>query len=173
MQIVNVLNLNQMDPKYLSLGNVLSAAVGSAQANAAGVLVRTPGFTGTVAQALRPFPQYQTITDTSGPLGSQHYNAIQAKVQKTFTHGYTVLAAYTYEKNITNVNNVGAQNYYNLHAESAVASFDVPQNFTAAYNWQLPVGRGKWLNLNNSNLGRGTWRLDDFRRDHVEIGYAD
>ncbi len=150
MQIVNVLNINQLDPKYLSLGSVLSAAVGSAQANAAGVVAPYAGFTGNVAQALRPFPQYQTITDTSGPLGNQHYNALQAKVQKTFTHGYTVLAAYTYEKNITNVNTVGAQNYYNLHAESAVASFDVPQNFTAAYNVELPVGRGKLLNIQNS-----------------------
>ena len=159
MQIVNVLNLNQMDPKYLSLGNILAAQVGSSQANAAGIKAPYLGFTGTVAQALRPFPQYQTITDTSGPLGNQHYNAFQAKVQKAFTHGYTLLAAYTYEKNITNVNNVGAQNYYNLHAESAVASFDVPQNFTAAYNWQLPVGKGKLLNINNSILDQilGGW----------------
>ncbi len=150
--IVNVLNINQMDPKYLSLGNVLSAQVGSPQAIAAGIPAPYPGFTGTVAQALRPFPQYQTITSTSAPLGNQLYNAFQAKVQKAFTHGYTILAAYTYEKNTTNVNTVGAQNYYNLHTESAVASYDVPQNFTAAYNWQLPIGRGQALKINNSIL---------------------
>ncbi|HEY0262965.1 MAG TPA: carboxypeptidase regulatory-like domain-containing protein [Granulicella sp.] len=159
MQIINVLNLNQMDPKYLSLGNVLSASIGSAQANAAGIRAPYPGFTGNVAQALRPFPQYQTITDTAGPLGNQHYNAFQAKVQKAFTHGYTVLASYTYEKNITNVNTVGAQNYYDLHAESAVASFDIPHAFTAAYNWQLPIGKGQKLNIGNATLDKifGGW----------------
>ena len=141
-----------MDPKYLSLGTVLEANVGSAQANAAGITAPYSGFTGTVAQALRPFPQYQTITNVDDPIGGEHYNSAQLKVQKTFTHGYTILAAYTYSKNLTNVNSVGAQNYYNMHAEQAAASFDVPQNLTGAYNWQLPIGKGKLLNVKNSFL---------------------
>lgn len=156
---IGTLNINQLDPKYLRLGATLQSQVGSAQAIAAGVSAPYPGFTGTVAQALRPYPQYQTITNVNSPLGNQHYNALQAKLQKTFSRGFALIFAYTYEKNITNTNSVGAQNYYDLHAESAVASFDVPQNLTGAYTWQLPVGKGKLLNIRNSfvNSVFGGW----------------
>jgi len=43
----------------------------------------------------------------------------------------------------------GAQNYYNLRAEKSMSSFDVPQAFVAAYTYDLPVGKGKRLNLTN------------------------
>lgn len=156
---IGTLNINQMNPTYLSLGNTLQSNIGGADAIAHGINAPYPGFTGTVAQALRPYPQYQTITNVSAPLGNQHYNALQVKAQKTFTHGYSILVAYTYEKNITNVNNVGAQNYYDLHAESAVASFDVPHNFTGAYTWQLPIGKNQLVSLNNPILNAvlGGW----------------
>jgi len=45
--------LNDPDVKYLSLGNLLSANINSAQAQAAGIALPYPGFTGSVAQALR------------------------------------------------------------------------------------------------------------------------
>jgi hypothetical protein len=57
-----------------------------------------------------------------------------------------------FEKNITNQNSQGAQNYYNLRAESGPASFDVPQNFTGAYTYQLPIGKDKLLNVRNPIL---------------------
>ena len=153
------LNLNQLDPKYLTLGTVLQSNVGSAQANAAGITAPYPGFTGTVAQALRPFPQYQTITNLSDPVGNQLYNAFQLKVQKTLNHGVSLLMTYTYEKNTTDVNNVGAQNYYNFKAENAPASFDIPQKFVAGYSYDLPIGKGKLLGFNNSvaNKFLGGW----------------
>jgi Carboxypeptidase regulatory-like domain len=144
------LNLNQLNPKYLALGTVLQSSVGSAQANAAGITAPYPGFVGTVAQALLPYPQYQAIIFTDDPVGNQHYNALQMKAQKTFGGGLSMILAYTYEKNITNVNGFGAQNYYNLKAEKAVASFDIPQSLVGGYTYDLPIGKGKLLGFNNS-----------------------
>ena len=153
------LNLNQLDPKYLALGTVLQSNVGSAQANAAGITAPYPGFVGTVAQALRPYPQYQAIIFTNDPVGNQHYNALQMKAQKTLSGGLSMILAYTYEKNITDVNSVGAQNYYNLKAEKAVASYDLLQSFVGAYTYDLPIGKGKLLGFDNSLANKllGGW----------------
>jgi len=65
----------------------------------------------------------------------------------------------TRKKNITDVNGVGAQNYYNFKAEKAPASFDVPQSFVGAYTYDLPIGKGKLLGFNNTLANRllGGW----------------
>jgi hypothetical protein len=156
------LNPNQLNPNYLSLGNTLASQIGSPQALAAGITAPYPGFTGTVAQALRPYPQYQTITYLNDPVGNAHYNALQIRVQKALNQGeqgLTMLIAYTREKNISDDNSVGAQNFYNLKAEKAVTSYDVPQNLVAGYSYTLPIGKGKLLNINNSLADRliGGW----------------
>ncbi len=153
------LDPNQLQPQYLSLSSVLDSAVGSAQASAAGIQAPYPGFIGTVAQALRPFPQYQTITYLNDPVGNQNYNALQIRVQKTLSQGLSVLGTYTREQNLTDVNSVGAQNFYNLRAENAVASFDIPQSFVAGYTYQLPIGKGKLLSLRSSIANKllGGW----------------
>jgi hypothetical protein len=54
---------NQIDPKYLALGNLLSMAANAANVAAAQRVfpdIRLPctNFTGSIAQMLRPFPQY-------------------------------------------------------------------------------------------------------------------
>jgi hypothetical protein len=63
----------------------------------------------------------------------------------TAGQGLSMLVAYTYEKNTSGVNGVGAQNFYNLKAEKAVTSYDIPQNFVAGYTYDLPIGKGKLL----------------------------
>ena len=48
-----------------------------AAARAANIPIPYAGFTGSVAQALSPFPQYQDIENQGVPLGSTTYNAAQ------------------------------------------------------------------------------------------------
>jgi hypothetical protein len=153
------LDLNQLNPSFLSLGTTLQSNIGSAQAIAAGINAPYPGFVGTVAQALRPYPQYQAITFTDDPTGNEHYNALQMKAQKTLSRGLSLIFAYTYEKNITDVNGFGAQNYYNLKAEKAVASYDIPQSLVGSYTYDLPIGKGKLLGFDNSLANKllGGW----------------
>jgi hypothetical protein len=68
-----LLDYNQINPKYLTAFGtvaqsitVLNSQVGSAAAIAAGVSAPYAGFKGTVAQALRPFPQYNVIDTYAG-----------------------------------------------------------------------------------------------------------
>jgi hypothetical protein len=153
------LNPNQLSPNYLALGNTLASNIGSAQAIAAGITAPYPGFVGTVAQALRPYPQYQTITYSNDPIGNEIYNSLQVRGERTLSHGLALLVVFTWAKNYTDVNSVGAQNYYDYKAEKAVASYDLPRSFVAGYTYDLPVGQGKILNLSNSVANRilGGW----------------
>jgi len=52
-----------------------------------------------VAQSLRPFPQFGTITATDSPLGDNWYNSLQAKVTKRLSYGldFTVSFAFAEE----------------------------------------------------------------------------
>ena len=162
------LNMNQLNPQYLSLGSVLSAQIGSPAAIAAGVSSPYPGFSGSVAQALRPFPQYQTITLSSDPIGNNTYNSGQLRVQKRFSAGISFLLTYTLSKDLTDADGQGggvflgsAQNYYNLRLEKAVSSADIPHSFVAAYNYDLPFGENKRLRTGSRLVDRyiiGGWQ---------------
>lgn len=160
------LDYNQLNPRYLTLGSLLASDINSTEARAAGIPLPYPGFTGTVAQALRPFPQYQSITLSSNPVSNNVYNSFQIRAQKRLNRGISFLITYTVSKDLTDAPGYGggaflgaAQNYYNLRAEKAVASFDVPQAFVAAYTYDLPLGKGKMLNFGNSIANKilGGW----------------
>jgi hypothetical protein len=56
-----------------------------------------------VGQALRQYPQYLDVTEEWGPNGVASYNSLQVKVTKRYSSGITLLAFYTWSKNITNV----------------------------------------------------------------------
>jgi outer membrane receptor protein involved in Fe transport len=164
--LVGTLDYNQLNPQYLSLGSLLQSPANSLAAQAAGIQVPYPGFTGTVAQALRPFPQYQGITLSSDPLGNNTYNSLQIKAQKRYAHGLSFLVSYTLSKDLTDSDGQGggvflggAQDYYNLRAEKAVAAADVPSAFVGSYAYDLPVGKGKLLNIENNIADKifGEW----------------
>jgi hypothetical protein len=71
---------NQVPASYLSLGPLLQQSITSDTARAAGIFSPYPGFTGTVAQALRPYPQYQGIGQFYEKDGHTTYHSLQAKV---------------------------------------------------------------------------------------------
>ena len=104
-------NSNQLDPKYLGLGSLLSSpatgASGAANLAAAGITsLPYASFGGvgnpSITQALRPFPQYSSISDAYGFVGNTRFDALEAYVTKRFTHGLTFLSDYTWSKAIDN-----------------------------------------------------------------------
>lgn len=98
----SLLNANQVPSKFLSLGSVLQSQVGSPEANAAGITAPYPGFTGSVQQALRPFPQYNFINEKAQINGHSTYHALQMRAQKNFSDHLSALISFTWAKNITN-----------------------------------------------------------------------
>jgi hypothetical protein len=55
--------------------------------------------TATVAQALRPFPEYNDgLAERWAPLGNSWYDALQVKVTKRLSHGLDVLTSFSWQK---------------------------------------------------------------------------
>ena len=134
-------NLNQVDPKYLALGSLLGQNINSAAVQNAGFQAPYAGFNGTLAQALRPYPQFQDITYIDAPSGNSSYHGLLAKYDQRFSSGLALLATYTFSKNITDV--VALQNALDRRSARSVASIDTPHRFATSVAYEIPVGKGK------------------------------
>jgi hypothetical protein len=55
----------------------------------------------TLAQALRPYPQFGTINGMWVPDGNSWYDSLQIKVTKRFSHGLSLTSAFTWQKELT------------------------------------------------------------------------
>jgi hypothetical protein len=153
--------LNQLDQRYFGLGSALSSpAVANPFYNHGGL--QAIG-TATVApyQLLLPYPEYTSITLSSTAMGRAFYYAFYAKVQRRFSKGMTLLATYTWSRNMSVF--AGAQNAYDVVAHQwARASIDVPSRFSMAATYELPFGKGKsFLSRNRVvDLVAGGWSLN-------------
>ncbi len=115
-----------------------------------------------LAQSQLPFPQFTSIT-VSQSNGYSNYNSLAVKVQKRLATGLTVLGTYTWASNWDNLWSAGSQVYstygpqdiYNPKAEYARALSSVPNRYTAAVSYDLPVGRGKAF------LGNAPWYVNE------------
>jgi hypothetical protein len=96
-----------------------------------------------------PFQQYAAVTGGSYS-GSSNYNAMILTFKQRPWHGLGFQASYTYGKSLDfNSSFFGSDRDFgapadprNLAAEYGRSDFDVRQRFVAAYNYELPVGRG-------------------------------
>jgi hypothetical protein len=150
----NLLNPNQVPDQYLALGSLLSADINSPEAQAAGIALPYAGFTGSVAQALRPFPQFQYISPNTQNTGHQRYQALQLRAQKYFSDGLTFLVSYTQSHTVTDgvdqFSTFGAapQDAGDPGAESRVLGGTpfggaTPRSLAIATTYELPIGPGK------------------------------
>lgn len=159
-------NMNVLDRSHLALGNLLFQDIDSAAAREAKILPPYPEFVTqrnrTVGQALRPYPQYLDVTEAWGPHGIARYHSLQIKANKRYdATGVTLLAFYTWSKNMTNVEggpidfspSDGAIQYPPDRAGEVSVSRDTsPSVFVASGSYELPFGPGKpFLN------GGGVW----------------
>jgi len=163
---------NALEPRHLSLGNLLYADINSAAARSAGIPIPYAGFTGTVAQALRPYPHYFDVRSWWQNYGHSTYHAFQMKVDKRFSSGLNFLAAYTWSKSLSNgdsqqgVFSGMTQSTYNYQAEKGLAINDIPHNLVINYSYELPVGPSKKF-LNVGGVGGkliGGWKLSGIQQ---------
>ena len=167
---------DNMNPgSVLALGApVLGAAFtnGVPDATAAAAGFTTPpyaGFTGTVAQSLRSWPQYQQILWRSFPNGESHYNAFQASLDRRMSNGLQFKIAYTWSRLMNNGSETGlasggppVQNPSDQRGLFSVSSDDVPQILSIGWVYQLPFGKGKLVAGKSSgalNKIIGNWQV--------------
>ena len=152
-----VFNLNQVHPNFLSLGGLLFANINNPAVVAAGFRPPFPGFDSSLAQALRPFPQYNHVTGSAGSgslsgtqTGNSTYHSLQMKLKKQLSRGLFLLTSYTWAKHLGDSNSSmgdffgsGARDHYNRQLEKSLSPTHVPQRLTLSFSYELPFGPGK------------------------------
>ena len=143
---------NMNDPSVLALGaTVLQSNINSAAAQAAGIRLPYPGFTGNVAQALRKYPQYQNIAWRGVPVGESKYHALETVLERRFSRGLQARVAYTFSK----LHNNGSENAQGSDGANAtvqnpadplewsLSADDTPHVFLVGFTWEVP-GSESW-----------------------------
>ncbi len=144
---------NQLDPKYLVLGSLLAlsatpANVAAAAAIIPGIKLPYANYSGTIAQMLKPWPQYAGITAPYNNDGQSNYHALQASVQQRLARGLTFNVNYTWSKALGTIN--GFRSAY--IGEKNLSTTDIPHVWNAFYAYDLPFGRGRQFNPENKVL---------------------
>ncbi|MGB8012953.1 MAG: carboxypeptidase-like regulatory domain-containing protein [Terriglobales bacterium] len=163
---------------FLPLGNVDLNQLSLSQIQQLGAAGATP------AQfiAAEPYPQFNagaiSLTgQTNGVIangyagGDSEYSSLQTKVQKRMTNHFTTLASFTWAKLMTDdgnpplgfvgFHNGSIQDWRNLRYDHSVSPQDVKYQFTWQASYDLPVGKGRAVNLSGiSNAILGNWTAD-------------
>ena len=113
--------------------------------------------------ARRPRQQYQGILTMFTGL-NQIYNSMQTSLNKRFSHGFSVLASYTWSRNIdynsrnNNVQDNFIINSFNFFATRGPADNNFPHRFVGSWVWQLPDA-GRALNSKAASFVLGGWQM--------------
>jgi hypothetical protein len=104
------------------------------------------------AASQRPYNPWSTIYETlSG--GNAHMNQLQMELNKRFSSGFLVQAQYAFTQAMTNFGTSGyVQNPSCARCDMGNDGTVVRHSMIVNYVWDLPVGRGKALNINNRVL---------------------
>lgn len=125
----------------------------------------------TPAQLLARFPQFP-VGDGSGGwsgsggiieqnlnAGSSYFDSLNVGVRKRLSHGLSLTANYTFSKLIERVTWL---NDSDPAPEKRISAIDHPNRFVAAFSYELPIGKGRVLNLSSrvANAILGGWLLN-------------
>ena len=169
----STIDLNQVNPSYLFLGPLLGQSITAPAVVAAGYKKPYASFpdNGTLAQALRPFPQFLNVWSRNSGQGQTWYDAATVKVTRRFgnwqfTSSYVrskSLGLLTYRQ-IFSQNQVYPQDMYNLNQAKSYLPFDLPNVFNFLSSYSLPFGKGKKFFSSSSRLVDaviGGWTIAD------------
>jgi hypothetical protein len=166
-------NINQLPAAELALGSQLTQQVPNPFYGEIPAGSSIGGPTITRQQLLRSYPRFTTVTLFRNNLGNSTYHALQAHLEKRFSSGLTLTAAYTFSKLIDDassvfdasiltgpVANFPVADSFNRRLEKDLSNGDIPNVFAAGFVYQLPFGRGRRFAFDGwRNLLAGGWEL--------------
>jgi outer membrane receptor protein involved in Fe transport len=116
----------------------------------------TPG-PGTPASRA-PFT-YMTATEYDKSIGTSSFQALELSLNRHTSRGLTYRFSYTWSKTMDfgsdgwfAAEGTTIQNNYNLKASKSVAGYDLTNNFSTNWVYELPFGKGKQLATRNRGL---------------------
>jgi hypothetical protein len=157
-----LINVNAMSPEYLlkkgiDINNatdraLLTKPITNADVIARGFKAPYAGFptTATLAQALRPFPQFAAAASSTpainylwAPLGHTWYDSLQIKVTKRYSYGLDLSCGFTRQKELAMGNeNIGAtttleavNNVFDRQTNKYISGLSRPYTFFIAANY--------------------------------------
>jgi hypothetical protein len=165
-----ILSPDQLDQSRLglfglSLANaddraLLASPISSQAVTARGFTAPYAGFpsSASLAQALRPFPQFSSASVSSAMIGNYWYDSLQVKVVRRMSRGLWAQASYTWSKDLGTVNGDGgsgsavpvAQANLSPKSYKTYVGLDTPQILSVSYRWQIPtfgLANNHWKSL--------------------------
>jgi hypothetical protein len=112
------------------------------------------------SQALSPFPQFASVTQNGTPIGNTSYDALQIRLSKRLSSGFSVTTSYTFSKTMQQISYLAPQ-YTSL--ERVLTPFDRSQHLSISSLLELPFGKGHRFGSNWStplDLAAGGWQLN-------------
>ncbi len=163
------------NPATVQVPNPIPALIGQATGNSGN---------GTINTWELGLP-YQAFLGESyvGSLSTLNYNALEAKLQRAYSNGLTMMLNYTWSKTLglaggpsssnyaeSQINGgvgpavaapLGGNDYRNLQNNYGLMSYDIPQRFVGVVSYLLPTGKGQKLDPGNPLLRGlvGGWQL--------------
>jgi hypothetical protein len=121
-------------------------------------------------QKLRPYPQFNAVTQVSPPWGNSTYHSMNIKLEKRYARGLSFLGNYTWAKFIDDVESGselgGATNngYTHIDARSlnkGLSGSDIRHRIAWSTLYDLPFGRGRTFEIANpvANAAVGGWTI--------------
>ena len=172
---VSATQLNAIPARFLSTLPTRDAAVNTALSASvanpfAGLNTSLNTATTTVGQLLAPFPEFPVGTSSTGwsgssgvvetnlTIGSSYFHALALRVEKRLSHGLSLTANYMHSKLVERDSWLNASD---PGLEKRISPFDRPDRFVTGFSYELPVGRGRALDLGRwTNLAIGNWSLN-------------
>lgn len=118
--------------------------------------------TATLAQSLRPYPQFGDLTSLWAPMGQTWYDSLQIKATKRYSYGLDFTAAYTWSKNLTTLEDQGGvtvptNDVYNRDNWKTYSVNDQPHVFVIGANYRVPqFSQNKFIKAIASDWTIGT-----------------
>lgn len=107
------------------------------------------------------YPQYPSGVTVNTWIGDSIYHALQLKAERRFSQGLGFLAAYTFQKTLSRGDKGYRDPLNNRNVDRGPEGNMVPQRFTLGFNYELPVGPGRPLDLTGpANWILGGWMLN-------------
>ena len=144
--------------------------LGSASRHLYGFQDANPKTPGTTPLASRlPYSNFSVIQLVQDG-GVGNYNAVSVKLTKRYSRGLSMITSYTYSKSIDTTSGIRVQGFDQLFpqnsfclnpCERGLSSFDVRNRLVASALYDLPVGKGRAANIDNTFLNGivGGWQV--------------
>lgn len=161
-------NLNQLTVDQLAQGSALTATTNNPFYGQIPTSSSIGGRTISVAQLMKPYPRFLTVSAFRNNTGRTNYNAAELKMEKRTSYGLTATLSYTHSRLIDDASSVfdssiltgPVANYpvadsFNPSLERDVSLGDMPNVTIGSAVFAIPLGRGHRY----ASTGFASWLL--------------